>query len=77
MKQRSLHNVKTIRESSSVDHVAGPKYPEHFKKTHREMDYLSEHIFKLKETGLKFMHELEAAMAACKEVNKNMQKTAK
>jgi predicted transcriptional regulator len=69
--------VKTIRELASVDHVAGTKYPEHFKKIRRGKDYLSERIFKLKEMGLKFIHELEDVMAACKEVNNNMQMKAK
>jgi hypothetical protein len=32
-KQISLHNVKTTRETVSVEHVAGSKYPELFKKT--------------------------------------------
>jgi hypothetical protein len=76
-KQISLHYVKRIVESASVNHMAGAKHQQHFKKITGEKDYSPQQIFNPDETGLKFKHEMEAIMAPYKEVCKGTQKKAK
>jgi len=48
----SLWNVKGVGEPASDEHVTDAKYPEHFKKTIEENDFVLQQVFKLDETGL-------------------------
>jgi hypothetical protein len=64
--QMSLQNVKRTGESASPYPLAHNKYPEHFKRIIEEKDYLPQQIFNLRETGLKFKHEVEASVAPYK-----------
>jgi hypothetical protein len=46
--------MKKIGESISAHHMVGAQYPGNFKKTIKEKDYISQLIFNLDVTGMKF-----------------------